>query len=101
MAFIVLLAIGGTVGWSLAVARGDLLDRLRHSLRIDPRADLESAVQSTLDERAAAARGQYATGLGLAIARHITDGHDGRIWVESEEGRGSTFSFAIPTSEAA
>ncbi len=38
------------------------------------------------------------TGLGLSIARHIVEAHNGKIWVESEEGKGSTFYFSIPVA---
>ena len=41
------------------------------------------------------------TGLGLSIAKHIVEAHRGRMWVESELGRGSRFCFTLPCAQPA
>ena len=38
----------------------------------------------------------HGLGLGLAIAKEIIDAHKGRIWVDSELKKGSTFGFSLP-----
>jgi two-component system sensor histidine kinase VicK len=39
-------------------------------------------------------------GLGLAVARSMIELHNGRIWAESQEGKGSTFTFLLPIEKS-
>jgi len=81
----------------IAVRRHDnevLLSVEDHGVGI-PKADQDRIFERFYKVDRARVRGD-GTGLVLAIARHVVEQHGGRIRVESEEGRGSTFTVSIP-----
>ncbi len=61
-----------------------------------PKKDLEKVFERFYRVDKARARKQGGTGLGLAISKEVIKAHKGSIWVESIEGKGSTFSFSLP-----
>ncbi len=90
---------GGAVVVSARAVQDEVVTSVQdHGVGV-PKAAQERIFERFYKVDRARSRGEAGgTGLGLAIARHVIEQHGGRIWVESTEGRGSTFSFALPIS---
>ncbi len=65
-----------------------------------PEEKFDSIFQSFEQVDASTAREFGGTGLGLSITKQLIELHGGIIWVESEMGRGSTFSFTLPLAKS-
>jgi len=61
-----------------------------------PSTELERIFDRFYQVDSGSTRHYRGTGLGLTICKHIIEHHRGKIWVESEEGKGSTFFFVLP-----
>jgi len=87
---------GGTV-WLTAGKEGEeFVFRVQDEGKGIPSEKLDQIFDQFRQLDASDSRQQSGVGLGLAICRRIVEQHGGRIWVESEEGKGSVCSFALP-----
>ncbi len=94
---------GGEI-WVEAETRGDAADSRQVIVTVgDTGIGIPQAEQRRIFERfyrvdAARSREAGGTGLGLSITKHLVESHGGLIWVESEVGMGSRFSFSLPVT---
>lgn len=87
---------GGTITVRLFRSREHVLISIADQGLGIPRADLAKVFDRFYRVDKARSRQQGGTGLGLAISKEIVEAHRGRIWVNSTEGKGSTFYISLP-----
>ncbi|CAM3808603.1 cell wall metabolism sensor histidine kinase WalK [Alkalicoccus chagannorensis] len=92
---------GGTITISLKVEQNRIVTSIRDEGVGIPKENLHHVFDRFYRVDKARSRNLGGTGLGLAIAREIAVAHGGTIWVSSEWGRGTTFSFSLPTAQEA
>jgi signal transduction histidine kinase len=87
---------GGTVSICAERADGELLVRVQDSGEGIQPDDIPHVFERFYRGEKSRNRETGGSGLGLAIARGIIEAHGGRIWVESEPGKGTRFTFTLP-----
>jgi len=89
---------GGKVEVVCRAVNGRVLTSIKDTGQGLSAEDMEQVFRSFKKLSARPTGGESSTGIGLAIAKSVVEMHGGRIWVESEEGEGATFTFSLPIS---
>jgi signal transduction histidine kinase len=92
-------APGGRVTVSCEVLPGEVVTHVEDTGVGLTEADLKVAFKQFGKLSARPTGDEPSTGLGLAIVKKIVELHDGRVWVTSRQGVGSTFSFSVPVAQ--
>jgi len=87
---------GGKITLSVEDGEGEILISVADSGRGILKEDLPHIFERFYRGEQSRSRHGGGAGLGLAIARQLVEAHGGRIWAESEPGRGTRISFALP-----
>ena len=87
---------GGTITSRMLVTENEVVISIKDEGMGIPAEDLEFIFHRFYRVDRARSRAMGGTGLGLAISREVIEQHDGRIWVKSVEGEGTTFFIALP-----
>jgi len=91
---------GGQIMISAGAKNGEVIFTVSDTGIGIPQADQPRIFERFYRVDVARSREVGGTGLGLSIAKHLVEVHGGRIWVESEVGRGSQFHFSVPVFDA-
>ena len=87
---------GGTITSRMLVTENEVVISIKDEGMGIPAEDLEFIFHRFYRVDRARSRAMGGTGLGLAISREVIEQHDGRIWVKSVEGEGTTFFITLP-----
>jgi PAS domain S-box-containing protein len=90
---------GGRIEFGAERNGASVVFRIKDEGRGIPKDKLETIFERFQQVDASDSREKGGTGLGLAICRSIVQQHGGRVWAESELGRGSTFYVQLPLAE--
>jgi len=89
---------GGSVQVSVSMEAGQIAVRIKDT-GIGIPAEEQGRIFEKFYRASNAAKDAEGSGLGLAIVKSIVESHQGRVWVESAVGKGSTFVALLPSQD--